>query len=501
MLPSTAYARNLCEHYVVTHFACYNTSARAHYCHIRVNRVGETIKATSEPIPACLSEAERILVPNKLFSFGYFSHMETNIVMSIIRASLLAFLVVLFSSSALHAESASDGTTFDVASATQAYLDRLDPEQRAASDAYFEGGYWLDLWELLYGLLIAWILLNFRISTRMRDLGEKVSRFKFLRVTSYIVQYTLIVFVVSFPWVIYRNFVREHAYGFSNLDFPDWFGEQLIGLGVSLVMSTLGIALIYLVIRKAPKTWVIWGSFAGIAMLSFVFMVSPVFINPLFNDYQSLSEGPLKENILSLARANTVPADDVFTFDASKQSTRISANVSGLFGTTRISLNDNLLNRTSPDSIQAVMGHEMGHYALNHGPKMLISFGIVMVIGFAFVRWAFDRVNKSSWGIRDVGDIAGLPLMIALFSVYLFLVSPLTNSIIRINEAEADIFGLNASRKPDGFSEAILGLSEYRKMKPGYWEEIIFFDHPSGYNRIYLSMQWKKENLESSVED
>ncbi|MCZ6640808.1 MAG: M48 family metallopeptidase, partial [Gammaproteobacteria bacterium] len=378
----------------------------------------------------------------------------------------LACLVISCSLSALAGESGGAGTTFDVASATQAYLDQLDPEQRAASDAYFEGGYWLDLWELLYGLVIAWVLLSFGLSTRMRDLGEKISRFKFLRVTSYIVQYTLFVFVVSLPWVIYRNFVREHDYGLSNLTFSDWFGERLIGLGVSLVMSSLGIALIYLVIRKAPKTWAIWGSIAGIAMLSFVFMVSPVFINPLFNDYQSLSEGPLKENILSLARANTVPADDVFTFDASKQSTRISANVSGLFGTTRISLNDNLLNRTSTDGIEAVMGHEMGHYALNHGPKMLISFGIVMVIGFAFVRWVFGRVSKPSWGIRDVADIAGLPLMIALFSVYLYLASPVINSIIRVNEAEADIYGLNASRKPDGFSEAILGLSEYRKMKP-----------------------------------
>jgi STE24 endopeptidase len=166
-----------------------------------------------------------------------------------------------------------------------------------------------------------------------------------------------------------------------------------------------------------------------------------------------------------------------------------------LFGTTRISLNDNLLNRTSAESIEAVMGHEMGHYALNHGPEMLVEFGALLVIGFIFIRWAFDRVNRPAWGIRDISDIAGLPLLAALFSTYSFFIAPVTNSIIRTNEAEADIFALNASRQPDGFSEAILGLSEYRKMKPGYWEEVIFFDHPSGYNRIYMSMQWKKENL------
>ena len=408
--------------------------------------------------------------------------------------STIFFLMILGSTTL---EAATDASTagFDVASsATQVYLDRLGAEQRAASDAYFEGGYWLDLWEWLYVLLIAWVLLRYRISTRMRDLGERISRFGFVRVVAYIFQYTLLIFVVSLPLVIYRGFVREHDYGLSNLSFADWFNEQLIGLGIELLLGTLAIALIYLVIRKAPKTWPLWGSVAGIVMLSFVFMISPVFISPLFNEYTSLEEGPLKERILSLARANGVPADDVYQFDASKQSTRISANVSGLFGTTRISLNDNLLDRTSPESIEAVMGHEMGHYALNHSQKMLVSFGILMVIGFAFVRWAFGRVNRPAWGIRDVSDIAGLPLMLALFSTYLFLITPLTNSIIRINEVEADIYGLNASRQPDGFAEAILGLSEYRKMEPGYWEEVIFFDHPSGYNRIYMTMQWKYEN-------
>ncbi|MCZ6501751.1 MAG: M48 family metallopeptidase [Gammaproteobacteria bacterium] len=412
--------------------------------------------------------------------------------------SILAsvFLVVVFASAGLQAETVGDAVTFDIEVETQAYLDRLDAEQRAASDAYFEGGYWLILWNLLVALLIAWLLLNYGISTRMRDLGEKFSRFRFLRVTSYIFQYTLVVFVLSLPLLIYQDFVREHQYGLSNLTFVDWFSELMIELGIELVLSCLGLALIYFVIRKAPRTWPIWGSVAGIFMLAFLFLVSPVFINPLFNDYQSLEEGPLKEKILSLARANAVPAEDVYQFDASKQSKRISANVTGLLGTTRISLNDNLLNRSSSESIEAVMAHEIGHYALNHGPKLIFSLGLLLAVGFAFVAWAFDRVNKPSWGIRGVSDIAGLPLLIALLSIYFFLTTPIVNSIIRINEIEADIYGLNAARQPDGNAEALLGLAEYRKMKPGYWEEIIFYDHPSGYNRIYMSMRWKKENLD-----
>lgn len=417
--------------------------------------------------------------------------------MKLIIGSVL--LVFVFTSAGLQAEIVTDAVTFDIEAATQAYLDRLSPEQRAASDAYFEGGYWLILWNFLLGLLIAWILLDYGISTRMRDLGERLTRFRFLRVTSYIFLYMLVVFVLSLPLLIYQDFFREHQYGLSNLTFFDWFVELMIELGVDLVLSCLGLALIYYVIRKTPRTWPVWGAVTGIFLLALLFLVTPVFINPLFNDYQSLEEGPVKEKILSLARANAVPADDVYRFDASRQSKRISANVSGLLGTTRISLNDNLLNRTSPESIEAVMAHEIGHYALNHGPKLIFSFGLLLAVGFAFVAWAFDRVNRPSWGIRGVSDIAGLPLFMALLSIYFFIAKPIVNSIIRINEIEADIYGLNAARQPDGNSEALLGLSEYRKMKPGYWEEIIFFDHPSGYNRIRMSMQWKKENLDSLV--
>ncbi len=286
-------------------------------------------------------------------------------------------------------------------------------------------------------------------------------------------------------------------YGLSNLSLGGWFGEQGKGLLVELVVASILLAIIYAVIRKARKTWAIWGSVVGIIFLAVMFMVGPVFISPIFNDYTSLKDGPLKSEILSMARANGVPADNVYQFDASRQSKRISANVSGLLGTTRISLNDNLLNRSSEATIKAVMGHEMGHYVLNHGPKMLLSFGLVLVFGFAFVKWGFRRFNRPQWGVRDETDIAGLPLLGILFSTYFFIMTPVTNSIIRINETEADLYGLNASGEPEGFSEGILSLSEYRKMKPGYWEEILFYDHPSGYNRIYASMRWRAEHLPS----
>jgi STE24 endopeptidase len=186
----------------------------------------------------------------------------------------------------------------------------------------------------------------------------------------------------------------------------------------------------------------------------------------------------------------------VWQVDASRQTTRISANVSGMFGTERITLNDNLLNRCSQACIESVMGHEMGHYVLNHGYELVLAFGVVTLVSFAIAQRVFERSRRryeSRWGIRDIADPAGLPLLLLILTVYGFVTLPVANTIIRTNEFEADIFGLNASRQPEGFAEAALKLGEYRKLDPSPWEERLMFDHPSGRTRIFTAMAWKAE--------
>jgi STE24 endopeptidase len=242
----------------------------------------------------------------------------------------------------------------------------------------------------------------------------------------------------------------------------------------------------------------LWGSIVSVVFLCFFAAIVPVFISPIFNTYKPLPDSALKQKIVSLARANGIPAHEVWQFDASKQTTRMSANVSGMFSTTRISLNDNLLNRGSPEEIQAVMGHEMGHYVLNHVYKFIVEFGVLFVALFFVLKWAMETVLRrwgTSFRIRDTADLAGVPLFFCILSLLFFLATPITNSLVRAQEAEADMFGLNASRQPDGFARAALHLSEYRKMKPCAFEEFVFFDHPSGWNRIRRSMVWKAEHL------
>ena len=387
---------------------------------------------------------------------------------------------------------------FDADEATREWLNTMSPEARAKSDAYFEGGYWLILWDFVMGLVVAWLLLGTGLSRRLRDFNERLLPVRFLSTALYIVEYTLFTSVVTLPWTLYEGYFREHQYGMSNQDMSAFLGDWGKGLGVGLILGTIALTVIYAVIRKTPRTWWIWGSLVGVVFIVFGVAIGPTYLEPVFNKFYPLKESPLKEQILSMARANGIPATDVYEFDASKQTKRMSAHVSGIGATTQISLNDNLINRGSPEEVRAVLGHEMGHYVLNHVFHGIFEFSILIVVGFAFVKWAFDWARNrwgSSWGIRDVGDVAGLPLLAMLFSVYSFVLTPVQNSLTRQQEAEADIFGLNTSRQPDGFAQAAIHLSEYRKMEPGKWEEIFFYDHPSGYHRIHRAMVWKAEHL------
>jgi STE24 endopeptidase len=387
---------------------------------------------------------------------------------------------------------------FSVEAATDAYLARIPASARARSDAYFEGGYWLILWDFLYGAVIALVLLNLRWSAAMRNLAERITRFKPLQTFLYWAEYSVITFVLGAPLAIYEGYTREHQYGLATQTFGPWMWDQTKGLMIGIVLGGLLAMLLFGIVRRLPRTWWIWGAIVTSVFMVFAVMIVPVFIVPIFNKVTRLDDPKVTAPILSLARANGIPAKDVWEMDASKQTTRMSANVSGFGQTMRVTLNDNLLRRGSPEEIQAVMGHEMGHYVLNHIPKDLLFFSVLIVVSFALLRWALEWCLQrwgERWQIRGIGDTAVVPLVILLISIIGFITTPLLNTHIRTAEGEADMYGLNASRQPDGFAQAAIHLGEYRKMHPGPAEEYIFFDHPSGYNRIYAAMRWKKENL------
>ena len=369
---------------------------------------------------------------------------------------------------------------------------------RAKSDAYFEGGYWLPLWGALVSVVVYGAMLRFGWAATWSGWATRITRREWLKPAIFSIPFILAGTLLMLPWAIYTGYFREHQYGMSNQSIVEWLREFGIGLGVSLVINAIFFVVIYAVIRKSPKRWWLWGAGAVGVLSAIMIMVAPVFIEPLFNKYTPMTDGPVRSEILRIAHEQEIPANDVYVVDASRQTKRISANVSGLGPTVRIALNDNLLNRSNLQGIKAVMGHEMGHYKLNHVASLLFYVVLLAVAGMFIMWWAAPRLLArygDKWGVGKVADPASAALLSILLALLGVPAGILFNSVVRHHESQADAFGLEAAREPDGFAMTAMQLSEYRKIEPSAVEEMLFYDHPSGRTRVRMAMDWKAKHL------
>lgn len=387
---------------------------------------------------------------------------------------------------------------FDAETATRAYLATLNGAARAKSDAYFEGGYWLPLWSALFSVISYWIMLRFRWSAAWSAWAQKIVKWRWLQPALYSLPFTLVGALLTLPWTIYTDFIREHQYNMSNQNFGQWAFDMAKMLGVGLVLGAIMFVVIYAVIRRSPTRWWLWATLAMGALISVMILIAPIFIEPLMNKYTPMADGPVRTEILRIAHAQAIPTNDVYVVDASKQTKRISANVAGIGPTIRIALNDNLLNRSNIHGIKAVMGHEMGHYKLNHIEKLLGYLTLMSLALFVILYLAAPRIlarQGGRWNVRDVADPASAPLLWMLLAILSVPGGIIFNSVIRHHESEADAFGLEAAREPDGFAMTAMQLSEYRKVEPSPIEELLFYDHPSGRTRVRMAMEWKATHL------
>ena len=388
--------------------------------------------------------------------------------------------------------------TVDAITATRDYLATVSGPARLRSDAYFEGGYWLILWSALISIGIAWLFLRLGWAARLSAWATRVTDGRPLLATLlFLLVYSVTTTLIALPWQFYTEFIREHQYGMSNQSFGAWLGEAAKSAAIATPLSALAVALLFVGVRRRPRTWWAFGAAGTAAFSAFGIAVAPVLIEPLFNKYTPMAASPLHAEIVRMARANGVPTDKVLVVDASRQTKRISANVAGLGSTTRVALNDNLLATNDFGGTMSVMGHELGHYVLGHVISLIVAFTVINTLGFLTVDAAVPALIRRNpgWGIKDIGEPGAFAVWSIVFTLFVLVLTPATNSITRFHESQADIFGLNAARAPDGFARSALRLGQYRKLEPGPLEEVIFFDHPSGHTRIHQAMQWKAEHL------
>ena len=384
--------------------------------------------------------------------------------------------------------------SIDPAAETARWLATISPEDLERAVAYTRGGHWLLLWGAIVAIVVAWIIIRTGVLSGIRDRMER--RRKRPKLVSLVVGvvWILMDFVLTLPWAIYQAWWRETQYGLTEQPLAGWLTEALMETAITVVLLGLLIVGLYAIIRHARRLWWAWG--AGLTAVAVVFMmiVSPILFEPLFNDYTPAPDGPMRDAVVELAHATGTPDDKIYIYDGSKQSDRYTANVSGLFGSARVAMSDVMFAKGADlAEVRGVVGHEMGHYVHMH--SLWMAGIMILLAGLAF--WLIDRlfpVAKRLLGAGRVGDIsdpAGLPVLAAIGAVIGLLLTPVTNTMIRVIEQDADQFSLIHANEPDGLAKALIKTAEYRAPSPSAIEEIIFYDHPSVENRIRMAMEWK----------
>ncbi|MFN2244648.1 MAG: M48 family metallopeptidase, partial [Anaerolineae bacterium] len=275
--------------------------------------------------------------------------------------------------------------------------------------------------------------------------------------------------LLDLPLSWYQDYVRAHAYGLSNQTLGQWFGDSLKALAATMVIATSVLWVPYLLLRRLPRRWWLWTSLAAVPFLILMLLVQPVLIAPLFDDFGPMQDKALEAQILALAERAGIDGGQVFEVNKSTDTDAVNAYVGGLLGTQRIVLWDTLLARLAPEQVLVVMGHEMGHFVLGHiwgllGLLCLLVLGTLYAVhrslGFLMARFGHR------FGFTKPSDIASLPLLVLLFSVFFLLVQPIALAYSRHIERQADRFALEVTRDNRAMATAFSILQDQNLVHP-----------------------------------
>lgn len=384
--------------------------------------------------------------------------------------------------------------SFDPAAATAAYLAQLPPEAHLKAQHYTQGGHWLMLWGFIVSVLAAWIIIRSGVLSRLQQGVERKKGRPFLASLVVAAVFILFSWALELPWSIYADWWRQKQYGLTSQAFSGWLTENLMSTAISVVFTALFVALLYVLIRRARRLWWLWAGGLTAGFIVFGMLIAPIYIEPLFNKYEPAPPGAVRDEVVAMAKAVNIPSDKIFVYNGSKQSNAYTANVSGLGGSARVAMSDVMFKKGADIAeVRGVVGHEMGHYAHQHSLWITGIFSLLAIIAFFIVDRAFPSVARAlnARGVTGVADPAGLPVLAVIMAVLGLLGAPVTNTLIRTIESDADRYSLTHFNEPDGLAKALVKTIEYRAATPSKLEEIIFYDHPAVSVRVRRAMDWK----------
>ena len=389
---------------------------------------------------------------------------------------------------------------FDPAAATAAYLAQLPPEAHLKAQHYTQGGHWLLLWGFVISVLAAWVIIRTGVLTKVGQGVERKKGRPFLASFVVAAVFVALSWLLELPWSVYSNWWRQKQYGLTSQAFSGWLTENLMGTAISLVFTSLFLALLYVLIRRARRLWWLWAGGLTAGFIVFGMLLAPIYVEPLFNKYTPAPPGAVRDEVVAMAKSVGIPSDKIFVYNGSKQSNAYTANVSGLGGSARVAMSDVMFKKGADIAeVRGVVGHEMGHYAHQHSLWITGIFAVLAVIAFFIVDrtfpWFAQALNAK--GVTGIADPAGLPVLAVIMAVLGLIGGPITNTLIREVESDADRYSLVNFNEPDGLAKALVKTIEYRAATPSKLEEVLFYDHPAVSVRIRRAMDWKATHPKS----
>jgi STE24 endopeptidase len=378
---------------------------------------------------------------------------------------------------------------FDPNAATARYIDSLGPAALQKAHDYTVGKEWMLLWGLVVAAVVTWLIVRSGVLDRVETgIAERRENLRALVVSAV---YLLVSAILTLPWTIYASWWREKSYGRTSQPLGDFLWQNGLATLISIVVTALFLTAVYWLIRRAGKTWWLWSGGVAAVGLAFVFLVSPILIEPLFNKYEPVPPGQVRDAVVEMAGRAGVPPDRVFMYNGSRQSNNFTANAGGVGSTARVAISDVALNNASLDEVRAVTGHEIGHYVLKHTWWGLLVFSLLAVALFWIADRTFPRFARAFGTNATIADPRGVAILLFMVSLFGLIATPLTNWFGRTLETQADRYSLETENRPDALSTALVKTAEYRYPRPSAVEEFLFYDHPSVERRVRAAMEWK----------
>ena len=299
---------------------------------------------------------------------------------------------------------------------------------------------------------------------------------------------------IEFPFEVYSGFVVEKRFGLSKLSLSGWLWDWLKGTLIQTVLLVAVISGIYWLLRSQPDLWWLWAAVGATLLIVALAALLPVLILPLFYKFEPIPDGELKDRLFALADRIGTHVRGVYVWHLGDKSTKANAAVTGWGRTRRIIISDTLIESNTPEEIEVVMAHELGHHVRNDVWKMMFVQAVLIFVSFfvidlALVAWT------GTLGLRGIADIAGLPLVLIVGVGVSLVALPVANWLSRKAETAADLYALNLTGMRDQFISAMnkLGDQNMAQKRPNAVVEFIFHSHPSIQHRIERANRWVAE--------